>query len=192
MTAARLIFALLATVLLSACAPKQELAANPEPLGDFKLGYNIVVVDNPELLPFSRKAEDAEWKAALEKAVADRFGRFQGSGEYHVAMKLQAYALAAPGVPLVASPKSVLVVTADVWRPTGKINAKAEDLTVWEGLSGKNALGSGLTQTKEEQMANLAFNTALKIEEWLRTHPEWFVPNGPVVPGTEPKQPAAN
>jgi hypothetical protein len=168
------------------------MAAVPEPLGDFKLGYNIVVVDNPELLPFTRKATDAEWKAALEKAIAERFGRFQGTGEYHVALKLQAYALAQPGVPIVASPKSVLVVSANVWRPTGKINPEPENLTVWEGVNGKNVLGSGLTQTKEEQMAKLAFNTALKVEDWFRSHPEWFVPGGPVVPGTEPVQPQAN
>jgi hypothetical protein len=186
-------FALLLTALtLLACSPTQEMSATPEPLGDFRLGYNIVVVDSPELLPFSRKAEDAEWKAALEKAVADRFGRFQGTGEYHIALKLQAYALGAPGVPVIASPKTVAVVTANVWRPTGKINPKPEDLTVWEGVNGKNIIGSGLTQSKEQQMQTLAFNTALKVEDWLRTHPEWFVPGGPVVAGTAPIQPAAN
>ena len=188
----RALFVVLVAALLTACSPSQEMAAVPEPLGDFRLGYNIVVVDNPELLPFTRKASDAEWKAALEKAIADRFGRFKGTGEYHVALKLQAYALAQPGVPLVASPKSVVLVSANVWRPTGKINPEPENLTVWEGLNGQNLLGSGLTQTKEQQMAKLAFNTALKVEEWFRKHPEWFVPNGPVVPGTEPKPPAAN
>jgi hypothetical protein len=192
MTLVRLILTLATVALLGACSPPQEMAAVPEPLGDFKLGYNIVVVDNPELLPFTRKATDAEWKAALEKAIAERFGRFQGTGEYHVALKLQAYALAQPGVPIVASPKSVLVVSANVWRPTGKINPEPENLTVWEGVNGKNVLGSGLTQTKEEQMAKLAFNTALKVEDWFRSHPEWFVPGGPVVPGTEPVQPQAN
>jgi hypothetical protein len=192
MTLVRLILTLATVALLGACSPPQEMAAVPEPLGDFKLGFNIVVVDNPELLPFTRKAEDAEWKAALEKAIAERFGRFQGTGEYHVALKLQAYALAQPGVPIVASPKSVLVVSANVWRPTGKINPEPENLTVWEGVNGKNVLGSGLTQTKEEQMAKHAFNTALKVEDWFRSHPEWFVPGGPVVPGTEPVQPQAN
>jgi hypothetical protein len=192
MTLVRLILTLATVALLGACSPPQEMAAVPEPLGDFKLGYNIVVVDNPELLPFTRKATDAEWKAALEKAIAERFGRFQGTGEYHVALKLHAYALAQPGVPIVASPKSVLVVAANVWRPTGKINPEPENLTVWEGVNGKNVLGSGLTQTKEEQMAKLAFNTALKVEDWFRSHPEWFVPGGPVVPGTEPVQPQAN
>jgi hypothetical protein len=192
MTLVRLILTLATVALLGACSPPQEMAAVPEPLGDFKLGFNIVVVDNPELLPFTRKATDEEWKAALEKAIAERFGRFQGTGEYHVALKLQAYALAQPGVPIVASPKSVLVVSANVWRPTGKINPEPENLTVWEGVNGKNVLGSGLTQTKEEQMAKLAFNTALKVEDWFRSHPEWFVPGGPVVPGTEPVQPQAN
>jgi hypothetical protein len=174
-------------LMLVACAPKQDLSQPPEPLGDFKLGYNIVVVNNPEIGPLSRKATDAEWKAALEKAIADRFGRFQGTGEYHIAVKLHAYALGQVGVPLVVSPKSVVVITADIWRPTGKISPKPEQMTVWEGVDGKTLVGSGLTQSKEVQMQRLAFNAALKIEEWMRTHPEWFVPNGPVVPGSEPR-----
>jgi hypothetical protein len=176
---------LVAGLMLAACAPKQELSATPEPLGDFSLGYNIVVVKDPEIGPLSRTATDEEWKAVLETAINDRFSRFQGTGEYHLAVKLHAYALGQVGVPLVVKPRSVLVVTLDVW--TGKITPKPEQFTIWEGVDEKTLLGSGLTQTRDAQMKRLAFNAALKIEEFLRTHPEWFVPNGPVVPGSEPQ-----
>lgn len=178
---------LLALTLAACSTPPPALTGTPEPLGDFRLGYNIVVVDKPELLPFSRQATDAEWKAELERAMAERFGRFQGTGEYHLAIKLHAYALAQPGVPIVASPKSVVLVTADVWRPTGKISPEPESFTVWEGIDGNNLIGSGLTQSKEQQMRKLAYNAAYMIEQWMRKHPDWFRPDGPVVPGSEPR-----
>lgn len=177
----------LAALMLAACAPKQDLSTPPEPLGDFKLGYNIVVVNQPEIGPLSRTATDAEWKAALETAIDDRFSRFQGTGQYHIAVKLHAYALGQVGVPLIVSPKSVVVITIDIWRPTGKVSPTPEQMTVWEGVDGKTLVGSGLTQSREVQMKRLAFNAAVKIEEWMRTHPDWFGPNGPVVPGSEPK-----
>jgi hypothetical protein len=193
MPAMRALILTCVALLMAACAPQMTLDPVPEPLGDFSLGYNIVVVDNPQIGPFSRTATDAEWKASLEHAIGQRFSRFTGSGEYHVAIKVQAYALAQPGIPLVATPKSVLLITANVWRPTGKINPEPKELTIWEGLSENNAIvGSGLGQTREQQMARLSFNAALKIEDWFRENPDWFRPGGPVVPGTDPKQPAAD
>ncbi|MCR8726529.1 hypothetical protein [Frigidibacter sp. ROC022] len=176
-------------VILAACAAPEDLSKAPEPLGDFSLGYNIVVVDNPKIGPLSRKATDAEWKASLEQAIDERFSRFKGEGTYHIAIKVQAYALAQTGIPLVVKPKSVLLISANVWTPYGKLNAEPENLTVWEGVSEKTLLGSGLTQTREEQMRKLSVNAARKIEEWLREHPEWFTGDAPVQPGTSP-QPA--
>ena len=186
MLSRRLALAALVALPLFACAAKEDLAQPPVPLGDFALGYNIVVVDNPTIGPFSRKATDAEWKASLEQAIQRRFGRFKGSGTYHIAVKVQAYALAQPGVPLVVSPKSVLVVSANVWTPHGKLNAKPEDITVFESISGKTLVGSGLTKTRDEQMLTLSDNAARKIEDWLRAHPEYFTGTAPVVPGTAP------
>jgi hypothetical protein len=183
----RALLAGLTALILAACAPPEDLSKPPAPLGDFSLGYNIVVVDKPTIGPLSRTATDAEWKASLEQAIDRRFSRFKGKGTYHIAIKVQAYALAQTGIPLVLKPKSVLVVSANVWTPYGKLNDKAEDLTVWEGVSEKTLIGSGLTQTREEQMRKLSDNAARKIEEWMRAHPEWFTGSAPVVPGTAPK-----
>ena len=178
----------LSMLALAACAAKEDLTKPPEPLGNFRLGYNIVVVDKPEIGPFSRTATDEEWKKSLEEAIQRRFSRFQGDHDYHIAIKLQAYALALPGVPLVFKPRSVLVVTANVWAPYGKLNPEPEHLTIWEGLSDKTLVGSGLTQSKEEQMLKRSDNAAREIEKWMRKHPEWFTGDFPAVPGTEPKQ----
>jgi len=188
MTALRPLLAGLIALALAACAAPEDLTQAPEPLGDFSLGYTVVVVDNPELGPFSRKAEDGEWQASLEEAIKARFERFQGKGTYHIAIKVQAYALAQPGIPLVLKPRSVLLISANVWRPTGKINPDPKNITVWEGVSEKTfLLGSGLTQTRDEQMVKLSANAAREIEEWLREHPDWFRPDGPVTaPGAPP------
>lgn len=187
MPAFRALAALVFALLLAACAPKMELSETPDPLGDFKLGYSVVVVDNPKVLPLSRKATDEEWKTVLQKAIDDRFNRFKGSGDYIIAIKLDAYALGQVGVPLIVKPRSVVAISASVWRQarkegevSGKINAKPEEIAVWEGVSDKSLIGSGLTQTREQQMDRLAFNAALKIEDWMRKNPDWFRSNGPV------------
>lgn len=184
----RTLLAALPALALAACgASRETLPPNPDPIGDFSLGYNIVVVDKPEIGPFSRKATDDEWKASLEQAIDQRFSRFKGAGTYHVALKVQLYALAQPGIPIAFSPKSVLLISANVWSQQGKLNPAPENITVWESVSDKTIVGSGLTQSKEEQMRNLSFNAAARVEDWMRKHPEWFRPGAPVVAGTQPK-----
>jgi hypothetical protein len=170
----RLALPLLAAALLASCAAKPVLEDIPEPLGDFSLGYNIVVVDHPAQGPFSRDATDAELKAAMEKAIQDRFGRFHGENTYHIAVKIEAYALARAGIPVVFKPVSVLAITANVWTTEAKLNEKPESITAFEAFDGNSLIGSGLTRTKEQQLAGLAEVAADKIETWLRTHPEWF------------------
>lgn len=186
----RTLLAVFAVVALAACAKKDDLSLPPEPIGNFKLGYNIVVVKEPDIGPFSRTATDEEWKASLQEAIQKRFSRFSGDHEYHIAVKLQAYALAMPGVPLVLKPRSVLVVTANVWAPYGKLNPEPKHLTIWEGATPEGfVLGSGLTQTREEQMLKLSTNAAREIEKWMRENPDWFTGTFPAVPGTEQKEP---
>ena len=91
-------------------------------------------------------------------------------------MKVEGYVLAQPGIPVVASPKSVLVVSVTIWddEKQAKLNEEPEVITVFERLSGETAISSGLTQTKEQQMLNLSRNASLKIHQWMLEHPEWF------------------
>jgi hypothetical protein len=160
---------------LSACQTN-DLKEPPVPLGDFALGLNIAVADNLQKVPISREASKEEWVAAITKAVDDRFGRYEGSKAYNIGISIDAYALAPPGVPLVISPKSVLVVTANIWddKSATKLNPEGKQLTIFEHMSADTALGSGLTQTKEQQMEKLSYNAAKAVEKWLLTHPDWF------------------
>jgi hypothetical protein len=160
---------------LAACQTN-DLKEPPAPLGDFALGLNIAVADNVQKVPISRDATKEEWEAAVQKAVADRFGRYEGSKLYNIGISIDAYALAPPGIPLVLSPKSVLVVTANIWddKARKKLNPEGKQLTIFEHMSAETALGSGLTQNKAKQMETLSYNAAKAVEAWLLTHPEWF------------------
>jgi hypothetical protein len=160
---------------LSACA-RNDLAEPPVPLGQFALGLNIAVADKVEMVPISRPATPDEWEAVMVKAVGDRFGRYQGSKLYNIGISVDAYALAPPGIPVVAAPKSILVVTANIWDDAArqKLNPEGKQITVFESLSGETVIGTGITRSRKQQMEALAFNAVKRVEDWLLEHPEWF------------------
>ncbi len=160
---------------LAACQ-KSDLAEPPVPLGPFRLGLNIAVADNIQKVPISREATKAEWEAAIEKAVQDRFGRYQGDKLYDIGIAIDGYALAPPGIPVVLKPKSILVITANIWDDAAKkkLNPEGKQIMVFEKASPETFIGSGLTQSKEKQMEILSYNAIKKVEQWLLTNPEWF------------------
>ena len=171
----RLCLALCLMAGLSACA-RNDLAEPPVPLGEFALGLNIAVADKVEMVPISRPATVEEWEAAMIEAVDDRFGRYEGTRLYNIGISIDAYALAPPGIPVVAAPKSILVVTANIWDDAAqkKLNPEGHQITVFESLSGETVIGTGITRSKKQQMEALAFNAVKKVEDWLLEHPDWF------------------
>lgn len=176
---------LLIASLLAACQTN-DLAEPPVPLGDFVLGHNVAVTDKAQKGPISREASAAEWEAAMEKAVEDRFGRYTGKKVYNIGISVDGYALAPPGLPVVLKPKSVLIISANIWDDAAarKLNEKGEQLTIFEGMSEETLVGSGLTRTKQQQMDVLAFNAAKAVETWLLKHPEWFETVATEAPGS--------
>ena len=172
------LFAALSVVAAVAGCAKEDLKEKPAPLGDFSMGFAVAVADKVQKVPIlSRDATPDEWEAAFKKAMDDRFSRFDGPKLYDFGISVEAYALAPPGIPVIASPKSVLAIKVTIWddaisRP---INDKPEEFTIIE-TSGKSFVGSGLLQNKDEQMAFMAARAAARIEDWLRKHPEWFTP----------------
>lgn len=175
MTPARLSALGLSLFMLTACA-SNDLAEPPVPLGDFALGLNIIVADKMEKVPISRNATVEEWETVMTKAVDARFGRYQGSKLFNIGISVDGFALAPPGIPVVAAPKSVLVITANVWDDAAqkKLNPEGKQFTVFESLSGETVIGTGITRTKQQQMDALAYNAVKRVEEWFLENPEWF------------------
>lgn len=172
----RLIVAIAAAAVLSACSSASSLDSPLENLGTFSLGHNIVIADNAQIGPLSRPAEPDDWEAAMTSAIEDRLGRYQGDGLFHIGVTVEGYNLALPGVPLVVSPKSVLIISVNVWDDSTreKLTEEPKQFTVFEALSGETIVGSGLTQNKAKQMENLSINAAAAIEKWLVENPQWF------------------
>ncbi|MDH3265008.1 MAG: hypothetical protein OEM24_13550 [Paracoccaceae bacterium] len=168
----------LALLVLAACASKDGLNDPPPELGDFRMGHNVVVGETARQVPPTRSATAEEWEAVLTEEIGKRLGRHQGAGLYHIGVSVDAYALAIPGVPVVLKPRSVLVLSVTVWdnATRSKINVEPGQLTVFEnlGLTGESIVGSGITQSREQQMQNLATAASRTIERWLTEHKDWF------------------
>lgn len=169
--------------VLGACSGAADLDKAPVPLGDFKLGLNIAVASKAQRGPLSRPASEEELIAAMKAAVAERFDRYDGDRTYHFGISVDGYVLAAPGVPLVLSPKSVLFISVTVWDDAagGKMNEKAHQITVIETFGAGALIGSGYTLTREEQLEQLAQNAAKAVETYLQKQKReqgWF--EGPV------------
>lgn len=175
----RRIFVLGALALLAACANPDDLDAPAVELGDFSLGHNVVVAPKLQKGPLSREMDKETWIKEVQTAIGERFGRYEGDKLYHFGVSLEGYVLAQPGIPIVASPKSMLIIRITVWDDAAgkKLNEKAHQIVVLEQLSGESVVGSGLTQTAEVQMEKLAKNAAKMIELWLvkqKREEGWF------------------
>ncbi|WP_297771101.1 hypothetical protein [uncultured Roseovarius sp.] len=182
------LFALCGLAILAACTNPNDLDEAPVYLGNFHLGHNVVVAPNLTKGPASREASKDEWIAAMTEAMTDRFSRYNGTQLYHLGVSIEGYVLAVPGVPVVASPKSALILNVTAWDDAAgaKLNDKPHLVTVLESFSGSTFLGSGLTQSKEKQIENLSRNAAKQIQNWLEQQNDklgWFEDDG--VPANE-------
>ncbi len=180
----RMVAAAVAVAALAGCASNLDDLDGPvRPLGDFYLGHNVVVAANVTRGPLSREASNEDLETAIREAIDRRFRRFDGDRLYHIAISVDGYVLAQPGIPIVAAPRSALIFGVTIWddaRET-KLNETPHRITVLEDLSGETLVGSGLTRTAEEQLASLAYNAARATERWMRENMEWFTTQPPTV-----------
>jgi hypothetical protein len=170
---------LISLSFMAGCATTNQVDSPPADLGAFSLGHNVVIADKMQKVPISRDATQQEWVDALSQAIEARFGRYEGDQLYHLGVSVEGFALAPPGVPLVATPKSVLAINVTVWDDAAgkKINEEVKQLVIFEAIGDSFLLGSGLTNTREEQLENLAFNAAREIERWMSSQHRaegWF------------------
>ncbi|MGV6840753.1 MAG: hypothetical protein ACWA40_11240 [Planktomarina sp.] len=173
---------ILGFLALSACGAAQNMSGGQAELGNYRMGLiHMQVHEEVQKGPFSRDVSDQEWKTALQPAFDQHFAKFEGDRTYHIGIKVLGYVVAKPGIPLVASPKSILIFDVVVVDDEKRIalNVPRHELTVIEKLSGSNMLGSGFSKTKEEQLAELAEIAAKATEDWMREQP-WFYTDDPM------------
>ncbi|MFK7938566.1 MAG: hypothetical protein AB8B82_04255 [Roseovarius sp.] len=185
------ILALLATCLVIAgCTNPNDLDKAPTYLGDFRMGHNVSVAPNLTKGPASRNATQDQWIEAMTQAMDERFSRYEGDKFYHFGISIEGYVLAVPGVPVVASPKSALILKVTLWDDAlgKKLNEEPHQVTVIESFSAETILGSGLTQSKEKQLENLTRNAAKLIQNWMvreNSKNGWFEADGVPSPEAE-------
>ena len=119
-----------------------------------------VVAPNLEKLLISRDATEEEWIALVDAALKRRFGRFDGTAEYHLGVSVEAYSLPPPIVP----GKSALAIRVTVWDKASmtKLNPETEVISVIKVFE------SRIASSREESMQALADDAALQTERWLR------------------------
>lgn len=160
---------------LMACANNAELTDKVD-LGNFQLGFAVVVADNARKGPFSRDATSDEIEAAVSSEIERRFGRYEGGKDFHLGISIDGYIIAEPGIPVIASPKSALFASVTLWDDAAraKMNEEPKQIVVLESFSSDLVVGSGLTMEPEEQLENISQNLVKEIEDWLNNRPEWF------------------
>lgn len=179
----RIVAVCCALVGLAACGTPKPLPRDVPPIGDFRLGYNIVLADGVTKSVGSRDATEDELTGAVRSAMEDRLGRYDGNGLYHIGLRIEGYSLGVVGVPILFSPRSVLLIAMNVWDDATqeKLTEEPVRITAFEGEAGP-LMGSGLVKRKNDQLLALAFDAALEIEQYLQANEAaWF----PLRPGRE-------
>lgn len=159
----------MAVVMLAACNGARDLDEAPVGLGDFNLVHNVAVAPKAVKGPLSREVSKEVLAKALADATEERFGRYEGTRNYHFGMSVEGYVLAQPGIPLVLAPKSILIVNFTLWddAKNEKLTPEPHQITVFESFDQGPIVGSGYTKSAEEQLKNLSQNAAKQIENFL-------------------------
>ncbi|MBY6137375.1 hypothetical protein KUV61_16190 [Nocardioides marinus] len=185
------IIALFAALSLLVACGETRLDEAPEDLGAFQARIVHVYTEKALQWPMSRSADHSEWTDPIKSALETRLRRYEGGQQYDVAVTLEGFMLAPAGVPVLFSPKSVVVVNVFVYDvEQERFLAKKHQMEIFESTTGESALvGSGHARSKQEQIQGLAVNIADKVEEWMaEQHREqgWFAPRDSAEDQVEP------
>lgn len=173
------IFAAFACLALVACDPPPELPSDPPPIGDFRLAHLKVSAQGTEFHEISRIVEESALEESLYNAIQERLGRHKGNKWYHINVAIEGVILAPPGIPVVASLKSVMIIRVQVWDDAQGIalNDPPKEFTIIEPYSSETVVGSGITRDEQEQLTAISRHAAATIEDWLKSFDESPLPS---------------
>ncbi len=174
-TSLRWLGGLALALLVAGCGANKTLGPQKD-LGEFRLGHNVVIADNAETIPLSRDVDVDKMEELMIAEIDKRLGRYEGRQLYHVGVTIAGYFIAPPGVPVVASPKSVMILMVNVWDDAAqkKLTAEPHQITVFESAGIGTLAGSGYLQNSDEQVLDLVQNAVAEIETFIEENPEWF------------------
>tara|TARA_B110000483_G_C18202740_1_gene546025 strand:- start:698 stop:1249 length:552 start_codon:yes stop_codon:yes gene_type:complete len=165
-------------LLCSACSISnysKEIPTIPN-IGNFKLGHLVVKAENAQKGFFSRKAS----KQTLEKTLKEKLSKLlinqNGDHFFHISAIISGYVLAQPGIPVLLSPKSVLIIDVFIFddQTQQKVFEKPRRFAIFESFSTDTIIGTGLTLTAEQQLDDLTTIAVNKIGNWLIDNKEIF------------------
>ena len=150
-------------MLLAACGARApDVPAPSEPLGDFRMGFNVVVVGDAMQGPGSQTVDPGILETSIETAVANRLGAYSGDGLYHLGIRVEGYVLPEPG----ARSDAVLLMAANVWDESTQQKLTATPIEV-----------TGTVRAAAPTLAQLADSAAQELEQALRDNAgRWFAP----------------
>jgi hypothetical protein len=171
-------------VLLAACSVPVDMEEPPVPLGDFSLEHNVVVAPKVKTnTAVGRELSQEVLTETLRTAIAERFDRYDGARDYHFGVSIEGYVLGRAGIPVIAAPKSAMIIRVTVWDDARgiKLNEPPEQLTILEQAGGDSFFGKGWSLSAEEQLQDLSEAAAKAIETFLveqMAAEGWFMPEG--------------
>ncbi|MEM9344676.1 MAG: hypothetical protein AAGA87_16675 [Pseudomonadota bacterium] len=152
---------LVAAVTLAACSsilPPAE--PEPEAIGDFRLGFNLVVADGAQQAAGSGEVEEDRLASAVRAALEQRLGGYDGDGLYHLGVRIEGYTLGEDG-----TSDALLLLAVNVWEDATQEKLNETPLRV-------SALNPG--NSNLEAVAAVA---AGEVDALLRTNAgTWFAP----------------
>ena len=166
-----------ACLFLAACDAPPQLPPDPTPIGDFRLGYITTSAEGSVVPDMSREIAPEELESVLNAALRERLGRYKGDKWYHLSVSVEGYVLAPPGIPVIASPRSGMVLRVVVWDDAAGVALnEPHSLTITEPMSPQTVVGSGYSRTAKEQAVALARFAASVLEDWLKSSEESPLP----------------
>ena len=147
-----------------------------QPIENFKLGHLIVKAENTQRGFFSRNASEEILEHTLKTKLTNLLSNQNGNHFFHLSVVVSGYVLAKPGIPVILSPKSVLIIDVSIFddETEQKVFSKPKRFSIFESLSSNTIIGSGLTLTAEEQLDNLTTIATHKISQWLISNKNIF------------------